>query len=156
MKAVQAMTRNVVVIREEDSLEVAFDLMKEWDIRHLPVVKAGLLVGVLSDRDILPFTKAKGTEGGSPLADLTVRETMTRRPVTCSPTQTIGQIAGLMLDHKIDFVPVVEDADQELVGLITSTDLLDLLREREVLDATRTVPWSYAVRMLGREQTGYL
>jgi CBS domain-containing protein len=56
-----------------------------------------------------------------------------------------------MIDNKIDCIPVVED-DKELVGLITSMDLIDLLRERETLDVSRVIPWGYRVQT---PETGY-
>lgn len=155
MKAMQAMTRNVVCVHEEDALEVARDLMKEWECRHLPVVRGKQLVGILSDRDVLLHTSGEPGIGGAEVSDRSVRETMTKKPITCVASDTIAHIAGLMVDNKIDCVPVVED-DGELIGLITSSDLLDLLREKDILDASRTVPWSYTVRMLGREASGYI
>ncbi len=154
MKAMQAMTRNVVCIHEDDSLEVARDIMKEWDIRHLPVVRDRLLVGVLSDRDVLVYTEGSGRN--AKLADRSVRETMSKKPITSCAGDSISHIAGLMVENKIDCVPVVEDGDNELIGMITSTDLLELLREKEILDVSRSVPWSYAVRMLGRDTLGYM
>jgi len=137
MKALQAMTRNVVCIREQDSLQVARDLMAEWDIRHLPVTQGRKLVGILSDRDILPYLS------GNPNIDLTRRtvgETMSKRTIVCRPSDSITRIASMMSTHKIDCVPVVEDESGEIVGLVTSMDLVDLLKEREILDLSRMVP----------------
>ena len=147
MIAMQAMTRNVVCVRGNDSLQVARDLMREWEIRHLPVVENRRLHGVISDRDLLPYL----TSGGASSAKILVREAMSRRLITCSPSDSISHIAGLMIDNKIDCIPVVED-DKELVGLITSMDLIDLLRERETLDVSRVIPWGYRVQT---PETGY-
>jgi CBS domain-containing protein len=155
MKAMQAMTRNVVCIHEDDSLEVARDIMKEWEIRHLPVVRGRSLVGVLSDRDLLLYTEASRMDRPS-IADRTVGETMSKRPVTCGAGDSISHIAGLMVENKIDCVPVIEDDDDEVIGMITSTDMVELLREKDILDSSRTVPWSYAVRMMSRDGTGYV
>jgi CBS domain-containing protein len=149
MKAMQAMTRNVVCIHEDDSIEAARDIMKEWDIRHLPVVRDRMLVGILSDRDLLLHTNGERIAGDGQVADRTVRETMTKKPITCNPTDSISHIAGLMVDNKIDCIPVVEEDDGELVGLVTTVDMLDLLREKEILDASRTAPWNFAVRLAG-------
>lgn len=154
MKAMQAMTRNVMCIHEDDSLDAARDIMKEWDIRHLPVVRGKMLVGILSDRDVLLYSEVG--RGGTEVADRSVRETMTRKPITCTAGDSISHIAGLMVENKIDCVPVVEPDDGELIGLVTSTDMIELLREKDILDASRTVPWSYAVRMLGRDASGYV
>ena len=156
MKAMQAMTRNVVCVHEDDALEVARDLMKEWDIRHLPVVRGKILVGIMSDRDVLRYTTAGGLDGQE-VSDRSVKETMTRKPITSSASDSIAHIAGLMVDNKVDCVPVIEEDDGELIGMITSSDLLDLLREKEIIDASRTVPWSYAVRVMGgRETNSYM
>ncbi len=149
MKAMQAMTRNVVYIYEDDTLEVAQDIMKEWDIRHLPVVRDRVLVGILSDRDLL--VHAEGSISNSKLSERSVRETMTKKPIVSCAGDSISHIAGLMVENKIDCVPIVEDDSHELIGLVTSTDLLNLLREREMLDVSRSLPWAYAVRAYGRE-----
>lgn len=147
MKAMQAMTRNVICVHEGDSIESARDIMKEWDIRHLPVVQDRVLLGILSDRDLLLHTNGDRLAGDGQMSDRTVRETMTRKPITCNPSDSISHIAGLMVDNKIDCVPVVEEDDGELVGLVTSSDLLDLLREKEILDASRAVPWNFSVKL---------
>jgi CBS domain-containing protein len=149
MKAMQAMTRNVICVHETDAIETARDIMKEWDIRHLPVVRDRMLVGILSDRDVLLHTSGGQIAGDGQIADRSVRETMTKKPITCCSADPISYIAGLMLDNKIDCVPVVEEDDGELVGLVTSFDLIELLREKDVLDASRTVPWNYAVKVAG-------
>lgn len=154
MKAMQAMTRNVICVREDDPIETARDIMKEWDIRHLPVVRDRFLIGILSDRDLLLHTNGERVAGDAQIADRSVRETMSKKPITCSPTDSISHIAGLMVDNKIDCVPVVEE-DFELVGLVTTSDMLELLREKDILDASRTAPWSYAVKLAGGATASY-
>lgn len=144
MKAMQAMTRNVVCIHPTDSLESAKDVMGEWEIRHLPVIEGGKLVGILSDRDILLHTTV-GVSGDQVVTDIEVGEVMTHDVVTCYPSDSIAKIATIMTERKIDSLPVVE-SDGELVGLVTSTDLLELLKEKDVLDSGRLIPWSYHLR----------
>jgi len=153
MKAIQAMTRNVICVREEDTLQRAYDLMREWEIRHLPVTSQGKLIGIITDRDILPFVSQ--TEPLDLVGRL-VGETMTRNVITVSPSDAISHIANTMSLYKIDCLPVVEDDGHgELVGLITSMDLVDLLREKEILDVSRTVPWTYKVRGYPGEPASY-
>ena len=147
MKAMQAMTRDIICIHPQDALEVAHDIMGEWDIRHLPVVEDGRLVGILSDRDVL-LHSSQATRGEWDIEELDVGEVMTPNPITCTPTDTIAHIATVMTERKIDSLPVVEE-DGELVGLITSTDLLELLKEKDILDSTRTIPWSYQLKYKG-------
>lgn len=151
MKAMQAMTRNVVCIHANDTLESAKEIMGEWEIRHLPVVDDGKLIGILSDRDIL-LHSSMSPEGECHVNDCDVGEVMTRNVITCSPTDSIAKVATAMTDRKIDSLPVVE-SDGELVGLVTSTDLLELLKEKDVLDSGRLIPWSYHLRF--RDTNGY-
>jgi CBS domain-containing protein len=118
--------------------------MREWEIRHLPVTSQGKLIGVITDRDILPFVSQMERLD---LVSRLVGDAMTRKVKTVSPGDAISDIANIMSLYKIDCLPVVEeDGSGELVGLITSMDLVDLLREKEILDVSRAVPWTYKVR----------
>ena len=132
MRAKDAMTRSVVWVNPEISLAEAASLMEEWNIRHLPVIADRQLVGMLSDRDILLRSSLQNdgevvVEEGS-----TVGEAMTPDPFTCNTASTLGSIAAAMVERKIDSFPVL-DEDGDLAGMITSSDLLEMLiaRERE-------------------------
>lgn len=142
MRASAAMTRNVVCIDPNDSISDAHQVMTEWEIRHLPVLHNGRLVGILSDRDVL--LRSRATEEGLDIDDVPVEDAMTPHPITCMPATSIAEIGRAMTSHKIDSVPVV-DEDGELVGLVTSTDLLELLCAKEESLAARTIPYSFAV-----------
>ena len=129
--------------------------MKEWEIRHLPVMRENSLVGILSDRDVLLYTHSE-IAGNAQVEDHSVGEVMTKNPITCNASDSVSHIAGIMIDNKIDCVPITEVNRGRLLGLVTSTDLLDLLRERDLLEVSRGVPWSYAVRMFGSDAPGYV
>jgi CBS domain-containing protein len=118
MNSSAVMTRDVVVVAPTVTVGSAATMMKRRHIRHLPVVDGRRLVGILSDRDLLTHAR-----------EATCLEAMTRAPVTCSPGASVGRVAGLMLEHRIDSIPIV-DASQKLVGLVTSTDLIGLLIDR--------------------------
>jgi acetoin utilization protein AcuB len=120
MKTSSAMIRDVVVVSPVVAVRAARRLMAHMNIRHLPVVEDGRLVGIVSDRDLL----------GPDLTDepATCGEIMTPSPLTCSPDTSVGKVAEMMIEHKIDSVPVV--AGSKLLGLVTSSDLLALLIER--------------------------
>ena len=140
MKVARTMTREVVCVSPSHSLTNAYGLMTEWGIRHLPVVDGRRLVGILSDRDLL--LSGMRTVSGVAFPPQAVGEVMTPRPMTCRRGTTIGEAAAMMLDHKIDSLPVV-DLDGDLVGLLTTSDLLGLLRERDADEATvEAVPFS--------------
>jgi acetoin utilization protein AcuB len=136
MKTAVVMTREVVVVSPSVSLSAARHMMARLSVRHLPVVEAGHLVGVLSDRDVLRHE-------GAETARVTCGEAMTPGPLTCNPDSSVAHVAALMLDHKIDSVPVV-DARGHLVGLVTSSDLLSLLLERA---QEQVLPFDFRLRV---------
>jgi acetoin utilization protein AcuB len=137
MKVFAAMTRDVIVISPEVTLGAAKRMMERWRIRHLPVVSDGRLVGILSDRDVLRYEGA--IEDGP---EVRAGEAMTVAPVTCESTAPVSRVAQMMLDHKIDSVPVV-DAQGRVSGLVTSSDLLLLLVDRSGVEL---LPFDYRVR----------
>jgi CBS domain-containing protein len=112
------MTRDIVVVSPTVSVGAAARLMQRTHIRHLPVIEARKLVGILSDRDLVKHP-----------TDTTCGEAMTPAPITCSQDASVGRVASLMLEHKIDSIPVV-GVSGTLIGLVTSTDLLGLLVDR--------------------------
>ncbi len=128
MRASQAMTRDVIWIQPSDPIDAAFDLMSKLSIRHLPVLDGVTLVGMLSDRDILLRAHELG-DGRLDVPPTPAEQVMSQPVLTCPPTATIAEVAALMLRQKIDSVPIVLE-DGELVGLVTSSDLLQLLLER--------------------------
>jgi acetoin utilization protein AcuB len=142
MKAFAAMTRDVDVVSPGVSVKAAEKMMARAHIRHLPVVAGGKLVGILSDRDVLRSI------GEGP--DRTCGEAMTPAPITCSTGSGIGRVAEMMLKHKIDSVPVVDEAGA-LLGLVTSSDLLSLLVDR---DQTQPLPFDYRLRLFDGDLIG--
>ena len=104
------MTRQLVTIGPETSCEKAERLMEEQRVRHLPVVDAGRLVGMVSDRD----ARARGGE--------VVARIMTPDPVTVAARMRVEHAARLMLQGRFGSLPVVDGS--ALVGIVTYTDLL--------------------------------
>ena len=120
------MTRRVVVVPPELSLVDAWNIMTRERIRHLPVVRAGALFGMISDRDILCRGKLDKEGVFHVTSDHLVAEAMTPVPLaTCESSTDVREIVRTMTEKKIDAVPVVRGL--HLVGLVTSTDLLLLL-----------------------------
>ena len=122
------MTRDVIVVPPELTLQSAWRVMTREHVRHLPVVRAGALIGMISDRDIL--TRATiDKEGVIHLEPhLIVGEAMTATPLdTCETSTSVAELARRMMKEKIDAIPVVKGL--RLVGLVTSTDLLGVLLE---------------------------
>lgn len=134
MLVVDWMTPNVVAVKPGTSLLKCRNLLKEKNIRRLPVVDdANKVVGIVSDRDVRGASPSKATtlevhEMQYLLAELKAKDIMTPRPLTVKPDATVEEAALLMLDRKIGGLPVVND-EGTLVGIITDQDLFKLLVE---------------------------
>ena len=125
------MTTDVITIQSDATLPRAKRLMRGHDIRHLPVVDDGRLVGILTWGDIREASASDSTtlsvfELNTLLDQLPVRQIMTRNPITACPITTIASAANLMLQHKIGGLPVV-DHKGSLVGIITESDIFQMV-----------------------------
>ncbi|NJD62356.1 MAG: CBS domain-containing protein [Deltaproteobacteria bacterium] len=133
MNVSKRMMRNPVFVDENDSMKKAMDLLKEREIRHLPVLRDGeKLVGILTERDIKqaspsPATALEIREIYYLLDKVKVKQIMTRRPYTVSSSAPIEEAALIMREKKIGCLPVVEEG--RLVGILTETDILDAFIE---------------------------
>ena len=125
------MTPNPVTVRATDPISEAIHKMKEHDIRHLPVMDEGRLVGIVSDRDLKEFSPSPATaldvyEMHYILSKARVADAMRKDPLRVAPDDTIEKAALLMHDNKIGCLPVVE-ADGKLVGILTQEDVFEAL-----------------------------
>ncbi len=122
------MTRDPITINEETSMIKAIHIMKERRFRRLPVVNSqGRLVGMVTDRDLKEASPSKATtldvhELYYLLAELRVREIMTRDPISVREDDTVEHAAQVMLEHTISGLPV-QDAGGKLVGILTQSDV---------------------------------
>ncbi len=125
------MSRDVVTIDVEDSMQRASALMKEHRVRMLPVLKKGRLVGVVSETDLQRASPSDATlldihELLYLLSTIKVRDIMRKDPVTVPPDFTVEETAELFRERKISGAPVV-DGTGRLVGIITRDDLYRVL-----------------------------
>lgn len=127
MEIKDIMTRSVVSIHPDESVEVAARTMTQYNIGVLPVCKDGKLCGVLTDRDIVTRCFAANRQPGS----TQVRQVMTEQVTTASPNMQIGAAAHLMGRLQIRRLPVVENGT--LCGMVSLGDMA--VREETVLDA---------------------
>ncbi len=121
------MSRDPVTITDETSMMKAILLMKQHRFRRLPVLHQGKLVGIVSDRDLKEASPSKATtldvhELYYLLAELQVKEIMTRNPITVSPEDTVERAAQLMLEHTISGLPVVDEKG-DVAGILTQSDV---------------------------------
>jgi CBS domain-containing protein len=124
------MQQNVVTISAGDTLSTVEDIMTLGGVRHMPVVRGGALVGVVSERDLLRASLSNLTAFGMEerrafLQVVEITRVMSSPPIVISPNVTVPQAARLLVDHKIGCLPVLEDG--KLVGLVTESDVLGYL-----------------------------
>jgi CBS domain-containing protein len=125
------MRENPVTIDPNATLAAAQELMRENEVRRLPVVERGELVGIITNSDILRQIPASIDEGDDDtrllLTQRTVREVMTYSPITINPSATIQEAAERMLEYQISGLPVVRNG--KVVGIITESDIFRLVVE---------------------------
>jgi acetoin utilization protein AcuB len=124
------MKTKVESVSPRESAEAAWAHMRTRRIRHLVVLDAGRVVGVISDRDLAGSGSLRRVE--------TVGDVMTTQVVSGHPEMTLRQAANQLRGRSIGCLPVMED--EKLVGIVTTTDLLELIGrgvERPVSKGTR-------------------
>jgi acetoin utilization protein AcuB len=129
MTAEDIMTRDPVTVNERATIGEAWRLLAEGSIRHLPVVRDGDVVGILSDRDFrsLGVSLAADVESFDRVRErllAPVSALMTSGVVTAGREADVSELVDLMLDETLSAVPVVEDGTQELVGIVSYIDVL--------------------------------
>lgn len=124
----EIMSSDVLSISPTAKVLEALRMMSVADVRHLPVVEKGRLVGILSDRDIHRFEGADEISNDVVLRhfDAPVSERMTQEPRTVASNASLEQAVQIMIDAKIGALPVV-DGDK-LVGMLSAIDLLAWMR----------------------------
>ena len=117
MRLQDVMTRRVETVSAVESVEAALSRMRQKRIRHLVVTRGKEVVGVVSTRDLKSL--------GSPRRAQAVEEVMVSPAITAAPGMTLRKAANLLRGRTIGCLPVMQD--DELVGIITTTDLLELI-----------------------------
>jgi len=122
------MAKDVMTVDENTSLMRATRIMKESNIRRLPVVSHGKLIGIITDRDVKDASPSKTTsldihELYYLLSEMKVKDVMTSSPLTLCGCDTLEKAAIVMLNAKISGLPVVDDAGL-LTGVLSETDVL--------------------------------
>ena len=127
------MTRNPITIEEDATVIEAMHLMKEKNIRRLPVMARGRIAGILTEKMLLDFKPSRATsldtwEIHYFLSRTPVTEAMNRTPYRVKPETDLSEAVQLLHDRKLNGVLVVDDADN-LVGILTTTNALEALME---------------------------
>ena len=113
------MNRRVMTIREDEPLSLAVQMMLWAGVRHLPVMRAGKLVGLVSERDILRYRA--DPPAAHPL-ERPVSEAMVATVTWADPEEDLTEAVARFADSKADCLPVLSKGD--LVGILSIIDVL--------------------------------
>ncbi len=125
------MTVDPITVGPETSVMKASQMMKENNVRRLPVLdEDGKLVGIVSDRDLKEASPSKATtldvhELYYLLSELKIKDIMSKKVITVKPTDTVEKAAVIMLENKVTGLPVVEDG--RVVGILSQGDVFRVL-----------------------------
>jgi len=126
------MTRRVETVSGGESAVAALTRMRQKRIHHLAVTRGRRVVGVVSERDLKSLDSVR--------RDFRVEDVMVSPAITATPQMTIRQAANLLRGRSLGCLPVMKDG--RLVGILTTTDLLELIgrgAERPVAKGKRWV-----------------
>ena len=143
------MSKNLVTIDENESMQQAMALMKENQVRMLPVTSKGKLVGVVSDTDLKRASASDATvldmhELLYLISKIKVNEIMTKNPVTVPEDFTVEETAEILMEHNISGVPVM-DHKGKLVGVVTRHDIFKILISLSGLDRSRGIQFAFLI-----------
>ena len=127
----EIMTKNVITLNYTDELETAERLFKKNHIRHIPVVSGDTIKGILSYTDLLRISFADAIDEDEDTVDtvvynmFTIEQVMAKNPTSVSSKTTIKEVAELLAKQEFHALPIVDDG--KLVGIVTTTDLINYL-----------------------------
>jgi IMP dehydrogenase len=121
MKVVELMNKNVVTCHPSEMLSTIINKFELFGITGMPVVEKGKIVGIVSQSDILQKLK-----DGS-VAGMVVKDVMVEDVITAAPAESVVAVAKLMIENKINRVPIVES--DRVVGIVTRGDIIKAVAE---------------------------
>ena len=117
MKIKELMTKTVATLNENDTVEQAAHLMKEYNVGSIPICKGEKVIGIITDRDIALRSVAEGENYKSQ----NVRTIMTSNPVVGHPEMDIQDAARVMSERQIRRLPIVDN--NNIVGMVSLGDI---------------------------------
>jgi len=125
------MSKPAITIDENESMNDAIKLLKDHNIKMLPVMRKEKLVGIITDRDLKRASASDATtleihELLYLISKIKIKEIMTKTPITVPQDYTVEETAEVLLKHNISGVPV-DDHYGDIVGVITKNDLFRII-----------------------------
>ncbi|OIQ38018.1 MAG: CBS domain-containing protein [Bacteroidetes bacterium MedPE-SWsnd-G1] len=128
------MTSEIITLNTTDNLMKAEQLFRENKIRHIPVVSGEKIIGILSYTDLLRISFADSFNEDENTVDavvynmFSIEQVMAKNLVSVSSTTTIKDVAHILANNEFHALPVVDD--WKLVGIVTTTDLINYLLDQ--------------------------
>ncbi|MEM5564514.1 CBS domain-containing protein [Psychroserpens sp. AS72] len=128
------MTTDVITLNHSDNLEIAESLFKKNKIRHIPVVSGDEIIGMLSYTDLLRISFADAIDEEEQDVDtvvynmFTIEQVMAKNLISVNPNSTIKEVAEVLSKKEFHALPVIDN--NKLVGIVTTTDLINYLIEQ--------------------------
>jgi CBS domain-containing protein len=135
MKLKDVMSTDVEVIHPTDTPKTAAQKMRDRDIGFLPVVEAGQLLGVLTDRDLVIRLIANGVQTDSMLG----RDVVTSPGIYVYEDQSMDEASQIMRDHQIRRLVVLNRGDGNVIGVVSLGDLAANTPSEEAGDVLKSV-----------------
>jgi acetoin utilization protein AcuB len=125
------MSKEVITVDADDTMQNAIYILQEQNIKMLPVMDGASLVGIITDRDLKKASPSDATtldmhELLFLISKIKVRDLMKEPVFTARPDDTVEEAAALLLEKKISGLPVI-DENNRLVGIITRSDIFRVL-----------------------------
>ncbi len=134
------MTPRPVTVMAQATIAEVWDIMRELDVRNVPVVRDGVLVGILSDRDLgrLNIPGILAAEGADALRKELATpaiNVMNSEVIFVEPDTEVTEVVRILIEEKVGALPVVRSETREVVGIVSYIDVLralqDVLEEEE-------------------------
>lgn len=132
------MTTDLITAPPTATVREALRLLEDSDIRHLPVVNDGHLIGIVSDRDLREYRvpllleidhfDEAGRDRANDLLDTRVADVMAADVVSVDNTESITSVLDAMIEYKVGAVPVIDPESEDLVGIVSYIDVLRYAR----------------------------
>lgn len=128
------MTPNPYSVSVTSSVRHLLRVLAEADVRHLPIVDEGALVGIVSDRDLravgsLVDDALERPGAAQEALAQPASSVMTSGVITVNPESDVAEAIDLMIEHRIGAIPVVEADSTKLVGIVSYVDALRAARD---------------------------
>lgn len=129
----QIMSKDLITLNPNQSLYDAEKLLNKHKIRHIPIVSEERIVGIISRSDLLRISFSDLDENDETVVPIiyemyTIPQVMTRIPITIEVDTTIKETAEILARQDFHSIPVVDKG--KLVGIVTTTDLINYLLEQ--------------------------